>query len=128
MSAAVCRNCAGEEWVCENHEDSPWNERAAFGCECGAGAPCPVCNKEMACAGLVFVATDPLKKTIADLLDALRTKRDYVADVVDGFNKITPAIHEMAQEDLARIDAAIAKATTAVEPNSVGTPQGVNQK
>ena len=39
------------------------------------------------------------------------------------------------QRDLSEIEAycrqaraAIAKATTAVEPNSVGTPQGVNQK
>ena len=46
----VCRNCAGEEWVCENHEDRPWNDKLAIGCECGAGAPCPVCNRDMACA------------------------------------------------------------------------------
>tara|TARA_R110000868_G_scaffold20938_5_gene87768 strand:+ start:6046 stop:6309 length:264 start_codon:yes stop_codon:yes gene_type:complete len=74
----------------------------------------------MAYAGPVFAATDPLKKTIESLLDALRTKRDYVSDVVEGHNKITPAIHEMAQEDLARIDAAIKKATTA---SAVGTDE-----
>jgi hypothetical protein len=47
-----CRNCAGEQWVCENHQDRPWNETEE-GCECGAGAPCPVCKPEMANAGLI---------------------------------------------------------------------------
>jgi hypothetical protein len=36
-----CTNCADEGWVCENHPDKTWNKE---GCECGAGAPCPVCN------------------------------------------------------------------------------------
>jgi len=51
---AACRNCAGEQWVCENHQDRPWNELLApEGCECGAGAPCPVCNRDAACAGYI---------------------------------------------------------------------------
>lgn len=37
-----CRNCLGERWVCENHLDLPWEH--SKGCDCGAGAPCPVCN------------------------------------------------------------------------------------
>lgn len=36
-----CKRCAGERWVCENHRDKPWND---FGCQCGAGDPCPDCN------------------------------------------------------------------------------------
>jgi len=35
-----CPVCHGFKWVCENHQDKPWNEE---GCECGAGAPCK-CN------------------------------------------------------------------------------------
>lgn len=37
----LCPVCWGEGWVCENHRDEPWNE---YGCDCGAGAPCPKCN------------------------------------------------------------------------------------
>lgn len=40
----VCPNCKGELWVCENHSDKAWPDE----CECGAGAPCPLCN---ACDG-----------------------------------------------------------------------------
>ncbi len=36
-----CEICKGEKWVCENHQDKPWN---SFGCTCGAGAPCFGCN------------------------------------------------------------------------------------
>lgn len=55
---AVCRNCAGEGWVCENHEDRPWNARVEHGCECGAGAPCPVCRREMTCAPYAYKRPD----------------------------------------------------------------------
>ena len=49
----TCRNCEGTGWVCENHRDVPWGGHLASeqSCECGAGAPCPVCNAQMACAG-----------------------------------------------------------------------------
>jgi hypothetical protein len=46
---AKCRNCGALELVCENHRDKPW--RAGIGCECGAGAPCPVCQPDRAAAG-----------------------------------------------------------------------------
>lgn len=46
---ARCRNCDGEQWVCENHQDLPW-EGSGHAENCGAGAPCPVCNRDMACA------------------------------------------------------------------------------
>jgi hypothetical protein len=36
---ARCENC---RWVCENHPDRPWEGKRA--CQCGAGAPCPICN------------------------------------------------------------------------------------
>jgi hypothetical protein len=37
-----CQNCRGFNWVCENHDDEPWDD--IEGCQCGAGMPCPVCN------------------------------------------------------------------------------------
>lgn len=52
---SACRNCADAVWVCENHPDRPWGGLSAHpeACECGAGAPCPCCNLELAAAGLV---------------------------------------------------------------------------
>ena len=50
------------------------------------------------------------------LLEALRTKRDYVADAASGsltYADSGDGFIAMAKEDLARIDAAIAKATGA---------------
>jgi hypothetical protein len=44
MAAPVCIRCAGVRWVCENHPDRPWNVKLRNGCECGAGAPCSLCN------------------------------------------------------------------------------------
>ncbi|WP_104019083.1 hypothetical protein [Roseovarius nitratireducens] len=52
----TCRNCAGEKWVCENHRDRPWS---VDGCECGAGAPCPICQWEYATAGTIGSAVWP---------------------------------------------------------------------
>lgn len=48
-----CRNCAGGAWVCENHQDRPWDgvSTNAEACGCGAGAPCPVCSPDLAFAG-----------------------------------------------------------------------------
>jgi len=43
VSADTCPNCNGEGWVCENHQSQPWNEDPG-GCQCGAGAPCRICN------------------------------------------------------------------------------------
>lgn len=38
-----CTNCDDCFWVCENHDDRPWDGDRA--CECGgAGMPCPKCN------------------------------------------------------------------------------------
>jgi hypothetical protein len=54
----TCRNCYGEKLVCENHPDAPWNAGLPFGCECGAGMPCGVCDLEMASAGYVYMALE----------------------------------------------------------------------
>lgn len=54
-----------------------------------------------------------------DMLDALR-------DLVALVEKVCPEYFESTV--CANAVAAIRKATTAIEPNSVGTPQGVNQK
>lgn len=53
---SACRNCDGGNWVCENHADHPWDgtSNREDACGCGAGAPCPVCQPEMANAPLIF--------------------------------------------------------------------------
>lgn len=53
--AETCRNCGGDEWVCENHSDRGWPSV----CDCGAGAPCPVCRWDMATAGVIGSALSP---------------------------------------------------------------------
>ena len=41
-----CRNCDGAKWVCENHQNRPWEGMSNHldACHCGAGAPCPECK------------------------------------------------------------------------------------
>jgi hypothetical protein len=39
-----CSACMDTFWVCENHDDRPWDGPAACGCG-GAGMPCPACNQ-----------------------------------------------------------------------------------
>jgi hypothetical protein len=41
-----CKCCDGTGWVCENHQDRPWGDMSQRkdACNCGAGAPCPICN------------------------------------------------------------------------------------
>jgi hypothetical protein len=55
LSNAPCRNCDGEEWVCENHLDHPWDGVSSRddACGCGAGAPCPVCRPDLSNAHLL---------------------------------------------------------------------------
>jgi hypothetical protein len=38
-----CANCEDARWVCETHTNKPW----PHGCNCSAGAPCPVCSSEL---------------------------------------------------------------------------------
>jgi hypothetical protein len=38
-----CARCQDTYWVCETHDDRPWNGEKACGCG-GAGMPCPFCN------------------------------------------------------------------------------------
>ena len=61
--AVTCRNCDGDGWVCENHEDRPWygTSKRDDACDCGAGSPCPVCNKKMAFSGMAFDILDAVK-------------------------------------------------------------------
>ena len=97
--AGPCRNCGGAEWVCENHQDRPWegSSSAPEACHCGAGAPCPVCNKDMACAGRVHMAT------------ALGQCRDLFLEVRADWSDP----RSECREGWALIDAAIARATGA---------------
>jgi len=44
----MCARCQGQRWVCENHPDRPWE--VPGGCSCGAGMPCPDCNRHAALA------------------------------------------------------------------------------
>lgn len=45
--AHACKVCDDTGWVCENHKDLPWKgvSDRKDACECGAGAPCDVCNE-----------------------------------------------------------------------------------
>src|SRR6266511_1775962 len=38
-----CARCRDTYWVCERHDDRPWDGEHACGCG-GAGMPCPSCN------------------------------------------------------------------------------------
>lgn len=103
---ATCRNCAGEEWVCENHRDQPW----PTGCECGAGAPCPVCRPQMACANY----SEPWRE-LADRAIS------YVASAVRETNWGQPTFGPDADEELrAEYDALLAKATGSPPPSDNG--------
>ena len=53
-----CSNCLGVGWVCENHLDQAWEHPE--GCDCGAGAPCPVCN-HLHESGIINRAIDRIK-------------------------------------------------------------------
>jgi hypothetical protein len=38
-----CARCQDTYWVCETHDDRPWD--GEYACDCGAaGMPCPNCN------------------------------------------------------------------------------------
>ena len=39
----ICKTCKGLLWVCENHNDKPWNGD----CCGGAGQPCDCNNNEI---------------------------------------------------------------------------------
>jgi hypothetical protein len=41
-----CGRCGDTGWVCENHPDRPWRgfSNRTDACDCGAGAPCALCN------------------------------------------------------------------------------------
>jgi hypothetical protein len=68
---AECRNCLGEQWVCENHLDMAWPTI----CECGAGAPCPICRPDMANAAYesaVGERVGELEAEVGRLTDALK--------------------------------------------------------
>jgi len=38
-----CGRCRDTYWVCETHDDVPWDGEHACGCG-AAGKPCPNCN------------------------------------------------------------------------------------
>jgi len=46
MTKAGCGRCDGTGWVCEKHPFRPWgpDSKRLDACDCGAGAPCPICN------------------------------------------------------------------------------------
>jgi hypothetical protein len=40
----TCKNCGDTRWVCEAHDERPWNNQPNA-CRCGEpGMSCPVCN------------------------------------------------------------------------------------
>jgi len=75
-------------------------------------------NDETAEANARMIAAAP------DLLDVARLTLRTILDEAERTGYETPADTMLVAE----LEAVIAKATTAVGPNSVGTPEGVNQK
>jgi hypothetical protein len=51
-SRPPCENCNSTGWVCENDATKPWRDDP----ECGAGAPCPVCNRSTGASDLPDVS------------------------------------------------------------------------
>jgi hypothetical protein len=39
----ICARCCNTGWVCEAHDNRPWDGPHESGCG-GAGMPCPSCN------------------------------------------------------------------------------------
>jgi len=70
----ICRRCAGLQWVCENHPDRPWAEPGKYpnSCDCGAGAPCALCNP--------LHRTHARAETVDDLIAALIAERERLRD------------------------------------------------
>lgn len=64
-----CRVCDDGGWVCENHQGKPWEGTSSRedACHCGAGAPCWICNREMALAGPLHQARDIIKELMEQL-------------------------------------------------------------
>jgi hypothetical protein len=83
----TCRNCYGEKLVCENHPDAPWNAGLPFGCECGAGMPCGVCDLEMASAGYVYMALENRRASQAHTDGLVAERQAIVADLVDLYQR-----------------------------------------
>jgi hypothetical protein len=55
-----------------------------------------------------------------DLLEALKTVRDYVSDIVEGHIEGSAKLKFVAREDIVTIDAAIAKATNSPPSRATG--------
>lgn len=70
-----CRNCSDAGWVCENHPDMPWGGTSSdpHACECGAGAPCRVCEWDMATSGIKYEA-DIAHARCADALSTAQSR------------------------------------------------------
>jgi hypothetical protein len=73
--------------------------------------PPPAASVSMGTSRKASEPIPPVEGVNAELLECLKTVRDYVSDVVSGHVAITKGIHTMALHDLARIDIAIATAT-----------------
>jgi len=82
---ANCKNCDGQAWVCENHSDRPWEGLSdrEDACDCGAGAPCPVCNWRAAVAGVEHVAFEKgravgLRQSLGYFASQIREEADKI--------------------------------------------------
>ena len=42
-AVVICARCRNTGWVCEAHDNRPWDGPYACGCD-APGAPCPNCN------------------------------------------------------------------------------------
>ncbi len=86
----LCRNCAGQGWVCENHRDQPWENDGGTCCG-GAGAPCPVCQPEMACAPYSASRTELEAARALAVIDQTRANADR-----ERIHRLEGAIQAMA--------------------------------
>jgi hypothetical protein len=119
----ICRRCAGLQWVCENHPDRPWAESGKYpnACDCGAGAPCPICNP--------LHRDHARTETVDDLVAALIAERERLrSEAPDaGLDQFwTAALNAFAADVINRVlpDDPIAQAAVVRKAQAFGVDIG----
>lgn len=112
---AVCRNCEGEGWVCENRLDMPWRGGSPDCCH-GAGSPCPVCQPEMANAPLIYSIAQEARRYAA-----------FYAPSSDARNTFEMLAEFVETRAIAQAIKARRAATTGAVEDESASPQGCAQ-
>lgn len=125
-SAGFCMNCFGADWVCENHRDRPWGGMSSdlLACECGAGAPCPVCSPDMACAGRVETERDAILAWLRAQPESYSGWNDHDEHFDNGYNSaIARVIEAIAKREYASgIEARSDETPLAAQPEARARP------